>query len=72
MAVEQLSDAELMRIVRKGSSENTTQRLLTIGPGRHARDEAIGHRCQVKKDKRRVNGSHGDVTADPPGREEPF
>jgi hypothetical protein len=38
----QLSDAELMRIVRNGSSENTTPRLLTIGPGCHARDEAIG------------------------------
>jgi hypothetical protein len=33
-----------------------------------ARDEAIGHRGQVKKGQaRRVNGGHRDVTVDPPG-----
>jgi Family of unknown function (DUF5681) len=30
--VEQLSDAELLRIVRNGSGENTTPRLIPIGP----------------------------------------
>jgi hypothetical protein len=29
--IEQVSDAELMRIIRNGSSENTTPRLITIG-----------------------------------------
>jgi hypothetical protein len=31
--LEQMTDAELMRIVRNGSSENTPPRLITIGPG---------------------------------------
>jgi hypothetical protein len=31
--LEQLSDEELMRIIRNGSTENTTPRLITIGPG---------------------------------------
>jgi hypothetical protein len=31
--VEQLSDAELLRIIRNGSSESTTPRLLTIRSG---------------------------------------
>jgi hypothetical protein len=31
--VEELSDEELMRIIRNGSGENTPPRLLTIGPG---------------------------------------
>ena len=31
--VEQLSDAELMRIIRNGSSENVTPPRLTIGSG---------------------------------------
>jgi hypothetical protein len=29
--IEQVSDAELMRIIRNGSGENTTPRLITIG-----------------------------------------
>jgi hypothetical protein len=32
-SVEQLSDEELMRIIRNGSRESTPPRLLTIGPG---------------------------------------
>ena len=31
--MEQMSDEELMRIIRKGSVENTPPRLLTIGSG---------------------------------------
>ena len=31
--VDQLSDEELMRIIRNGSGESTPPRLLTIGPG---------------------------------------
>ena len=31
--VEQMTDEELLRIIQNGSTENTTPRLLTIGPG---------------------------------------
>jgi hypothetical protein len=31
--VEQMTDAELLRIIRNGSSESTTPRLLTIRSG---------------------------------------
>jgi hypothetical protein len=43
MAVEQLNSRRIDAHCEEWSSENTTQRLLTIGPHCHARDEAIGH-----------------------------
>jgi len=49
--------------MRQGSASQTMR-------DKRYRDIArqLGHRSQVKEGRRRVIGSHRDVTADPPGR----